>query len=495
MLWAMHRLDFKHPQPLHNTKSLRDLEIELAKSLPPHTLMQRAGLATARLALALTPHAHCVWIACGPGNNGGDGLEAAMHLHSWGKSVVVTRLGDEAFLPTDARQSLERARSAGVVFREAPPQKPDLCIDALLGIGCGRSPQGLMVDWLLTMLSSEVPLLNVDLPSGLNTDTGELYSGLIAKYTAAASQNRLFTLSLLGLKPGQFTNQGRDACGEIWFDDLNAPAPNSTFPPTAQLSGSPALTLAPHTSHKGSFGDVLVVGGDVGMTGAAILAGDAALHAGAGRVYVSLLDPSTPHQDTGRPALMMREWSTLDLKNMTVVCGCGAGDAVKDVVLQMIDGAGRLVLDADALNLIAQDIHLGERIRLRGLGRLPTVLTPHPLEAARLISLTTQAIQTDRMQAAQALANKFACTVLLKGSGSIIATPKELPVINPTGNGRLATAGTGDVLAGLVGARLAQGLTAHDAAVSAAWQHGHLAQTWPEGLALTADRLAQSLSR
>lgn len=499
MLSGMQRLDYTQALPLFNVNRLRALEAELAASLPPHSLMQRAGLAVAQLAMAIAPHARCIWVACGPGNNGGDGLEAALHLHhsgaQWGKSVVVTWLGDEHNMPADARASLARARQAGVVFSSSPPDNTDLCIDALLGIGGTRIPEGTMGDWLALMAQCRAPVLCVDLPSGLCADTGRNSSILIANNSIGLCQKQVFTLTFLGLKPGMFTHQGRDACGEVWCDDLGATRLHGDRSPSAWLAGPPASQAVLHTSHKGSFGDVLVVGGDVSMAGAAILAADAALHGGAGRVYVSLLDPNADQLDRARPALMFRHWAELDLSQLTLVCGCGGGKAIRAVLPRAIAQTAHLVLDADALNHIAADAGLQDMLKARGLAGHATVLTPHPLEAARLLGISTEAVQSDRLGVAQRLADKLACTLVLKGSGTIIASPGCIPVINPTGNARLATAGTGDVLAGLIGARLAQGRSPHDSAMAAVWQHGWAADQWPVGTALTADQLARALTR
>ena len=491
----MHRLDFKHATPIYSAATLRAMEAKLGADLPPHTLMERAGLGVARLALAIAPHSRCIWVACGPGNNGGDGLEAAILLHQWGKAVVVTWLGNEHNMPNDARISLLRARQSQVVFSQEPPEGPDLCIDAFLGIGSSRAPKGQMADWLAAMARSNAVILCVDLPSGLDADTGDFSSIFIANSLIGKSQNRIFTLSLLGMKPGMITNQGRDACGEIWCDDLGASDELNDFTPTAVLAGVQLSRQSLHNSHKGSYGDVLVIGGDVGMAGAAVLAGDAALHAGTGRVYVSVLDPEASLLGSDRPTLMFRNWADLDLSKMSVVIGCGGGEAVKTVLLQAVAHAAHLVLDADALNHITNNPALQNALIVRGQFGRPAVLTPHPLEAARMLGSTSKDVQADRLKAARLLSERFCCTLVLKGSGTVIASPGQLPVINPTGNGRLATAGTGDVLAGLIGARLAQGMCSHDAAIAAVWQHGQAADSWPTNISLTADRLARSLLR
>lgn len=487
-----HLLHFKRSHPLHGVAATRHIEHAAALQWPPHTLMQRAGLAVARLALALAPHARTIWIACGPGNNGGDGLEAAMHLRRWGLDPMVTWLGNAERVPADARASFTRARDAGVRFADEPPllDAGDLCIDALLGIGAARAPEGPMVAWLALMAASPALWLAIDLPSGLNADTGEW----LAQETFSSSTRtpRHHTLSLLTLKPGLFTAHGRDACGTLWFDDLGVP---STEPATAVLNAPPLPAARPHASHKGTWGDVAVVGGEnnaargIAMCGAALLAARAALHGGAGRVYVSLLGDAGPMLDMVAPELMFRRFDALDLQTLTVVCGCGGGDAVAAVLPPVLETASRLVLDADALNAIARDPALQAILASRASRQQATVLTPHPLEAARLLARSAAQVQADRLATAHELAQRFQCAVVLKGSGTVIAAPAQTPCINPTGNARLATAGTGDVLAGMIGARLAAGHDAMSAACEAVWRHGHAADAWPEEIPLTAGKL------
>lgn len=506
------------PHALHDGAATRRIEHAAAAALPPNTLMQRAGLAVARLALAISPHARTVWIACGPGNNGGDGLQAALHLRQWGMNPVVTWLGTPDQAPADARAAWQRAVAAGVALADQPPSNmgpQDLCIDALLGIGATRAPHGRMAEWLARLNSSAAPVLAIDLPTGLDADSGSLNTAVttvsIAASACPSSAGGQFdlehlppqrhTLSLLTLKPGLFTAHGRDACGTVWFDDLGVPATlRDAEPPTALLNAAPPHQQRAHASHKGSFGDVAVIGGEslatrgMGMTGAALLAAVAALHGGAGRVLLSLLDDGETTLIATQPELMLRRFDRLDLQALTVVCGCGGGDAVAGVLPAVLHAAPRLVLDADALNVIAADTALQAALRQRAAAHQATVLTPHPLEAARLLGCTSADVQQQRLRAANQLAKRFACTVVLKGSGSIIAVPGQAPVINPTGNARLATAGTGDVLAGLIGAHLAAGEAAAQAASAAVYRHGLAADRWPAGSTLTAAALAQRIA-
>ncbi len=486
----MHRITPHTIAELFDIAATRRIEQALAATLPAHALMQRAGLAVARLAMAIAPHARTVWIACGPGNNGGDGLEAAAQLQARGWSPVVTFCGDESRLPTDALASLRRARRAGVTFANAAPAQHDLAIDALLGIGATRAPEGVMAEWLHRMRCAPAPLLSVDVPSGLNADTGAVPEAFTTPHpdTTKTGAEARFCLSLLTVKPGLFTAHGRDAAGEVWFDDLDGSTVDER--PAARLAGTPHRRSRAHASHKGTYGDVVVIGGAHGMAGAALLAGSAALHGGAGRVLVGLLDGTAATVDVSQPELMLRDAGSLDLSTATVVCGCGGGDAVRTFLPRVLSTAASLVLDADALNAIASDPGLHQLLEARARRGRPTVLTPHPLEAARLLGLSAAQVQSDRLAAARLLAARFG-VVVLKGSGTVIADSGATPVVNLTGNGRLATAGTGDVLAGLVGAALAAGLTPFDAACEAVWHHGNLADQWPIGVPLTASSLAR----
>ena len=346
------------------------------------------------------------------------------------------------------------------------PSEFDVVVDALFGIGLQRALGPEHARWVQAMQSSGKPIVAVDCPSGLDTDSGQTMEGTV-QATA--------TLSFIGLKPGLFTGQGRDVCGDIWLDPLGT---NATTQPVAELNPAPAPRPRLHASHKGSYGDLAVVGGDEGMLGAALLAARAALHGGAGRVYVAALDPKAPGLDALQPELMFRATHSLDWSQLTVVAGCGGGTRIADWLPALLQNSARLVLDADALNTVAASPALQADLRARAQQRTAsaTVLTPHPLEAARLLHTSTAEVQAQRLQAAQTLADNLQATVVLKGSGTVIAAPDCTARINPTGNARLATGGTGDVLAGMVGAELAAGLPAFEAACAAVYCHGLAAQ-------------------
>ncbi|MBV8620934.1 MAG: NAD(P)H-hydrate dehydratase [Curvibacter sp.] len=500
----MQRIQADRPHPLHSLAATRAHEQAWLQALPAHALMQRAGLAVARLALALAPHARTFWVACGSGNNGGDGLEAAACLRAWGARPIVTWLGSPERASADTRASWQRAVAAGVLFGDEVPDlgPDDLAIDALLGIGLQAReslPDGdpRLQEWVARLNGGPAPVLAVDLPSGLRCDQGG--SALNDSQGRPLLVQARHTLSLLTLKAGLFTAQGRDAAGQVWLAPLDLPPPQA--PALAWLGGPPTPGSRPHASHKGSFGDVAVLGGEglsrrgMGMSGAALLAAQAALHAGAGRVLWAPLERPALSWAPEQPELMLRSPEALDLPQLTVVCGCGAGQSLGPWLMHCLQQAPRLVLDADALNALALDAPAQAALRQRpARGQ---VLTPHPLEAARLLSVLhpgTRAadVQADRLAAAQALARHFQAVVALKGSGTVVASPEHTPVINPTGNARLASAGTGDVLAGWIAARLASGLTAFDAACAAVFEHGRRADEWPPEHPLTALSLARS---
>ncbi len=494
---------------LFDSAASRTIEQAALADAPAHALMERAGLAVARLALSMAPHAQRIWVAAGPGNNGGDGLVAARWLHAAGKSVHVTCIGDTDHLPPDAAHARHQALLAGVVLQEAtdwPTEHQDLVIDALLGLGQRRAPEGAMAAAILALQAHRqrgATALAIDLPTGLCADTGRALGDALVQADA--------TLALLTPKPGLFTSQGRDAAGAVWCDDLGV-APNAAQA-TARLSAradaqaAMAPRLGPlHASHKGRFGDAWVVGGASGMQGAAQLAARAALRAGAGRVYVSWLagdDAVPPSADS--PELMQRPWLDARIASWadqaTVVCGCGGGDEVRKVLPELISRARRLVLDADALNAIAADSALAQQLEARGRRGAATVMTPHPLEAARLLDIDTAVLQADRLHSAQTLADRFGAVVVLKGSGSVVATPAQRPVINSSGNARLATAGTGDVLAGWIGGCWSGHAddnapsTAAQVAIGSAWLHGHAVEQPDTALPLPASLLIDAMAK
>lgn len=499
------RLAPQHREPLHSAAATRQLEAIAQEALPAHELMKRAGHAVARLARAWVPHARRVWVATGPGNNGGDGWVAALHLHRAGvPEVWVTQAGEPTRLPPDAAWARQVALEAGIMVQHHAPESADLIIDALLGLGAAREPEGLLSEQINVIRNSNSPVLCVDLPSALDADTGTCLGPL------PRSAGARLTLSLLTLKPGLFTAHGRDLAGEVWFDDLGVPQTEAEATTACAHwggSGRPPTDrdVHAHASHKGSFGDVAVIGGQgpqadgVGMVGAALLAARAALHGGAGRVFVGLLDGGTSQWDPQAPELMVRRPDRLTepdfLAQATVVAGCGGGQAIAGHLEPVLRLAKRLVLDADALNMLASTPAMRQLVKLRREKGLETVITPHPLEAARLLGGTTAEVMADRLRSANALAHELGVVCVLKGTGTVVASTDEMPWINATGNARLATAGTGDVLAGMLGASLScsPALPLRERVERAVARHGALADSWPTRSALSASRLADAV--
>jgi len=489
-------------QALHGVAATRRIEAAAAASLPDHALMQRAGEAVARVAMALAPAARSAWVLCGPGNNGGDGFEAALWLHRAGWQVHVTELGTPDARPADGVAARDRAVSAGVSIGPGEPGfQARIAIDALLGIGASRAPGSEFLRAIARFNAFAGPRLAVDVPSGLDADRGVVLGEAAVRATD--------TVSLLTMKPGLLTGAGRDHAGRLWLDELGVASVRLANPAdawtVAREDADAARSLRLHASHKGSYGDVLAIGGAPGMTGALALAARAALASGAGRVYACALDPSAPAADPAWPELMHRSmvWAAATGEAaQTVVAGCGGGDRIGEALPWILSRAGRLVLDADALNTIAVDTALQTLLTRRAARGLHTVLTPHPLEAARLLGQeSAAAVQADRIASARALAQRFECTVLLKGSGTVIAAPGQVPAINTTGNARLSTAGSGDVLAGWLAGLWSSMRTddpaaaGFDAARAAAFEHGLAAEDGsPVRRPLTASALLNRLA-
>jgi len=459
---------------LYSVAQVRAIEAAAISSAGPGTLMQRAGAAVARHALTLLPEITTnphVLVAAGPGNNGGDALEAAALLVLRGVKVTIIHHAEESTLTADARAALKRARHSGAVFLDSiPAMSWSLAIDGLFGIGLTRPLEGLYRQLATQLNRLSCPVLAIDVPSGLDADTGNIVgpNGLAVRADE--------TLTFIANKPGLHTLHGRDSAGHIVTDDLGIDP--SLFPqPIARLNVP--LTFADeirprlHASHKGSYGDVHVIGGAEGMAGAVILAARMALMAGAGRVFAGFAGP-VPAYDSLHPELMCRHADDLRADHAAVVIGPGLGMSrhAHDLLGRALSFAPALVIDADALNLIAVEPALQSRLAQR---QAPCLLTPHPLEAARMLGTDVHAVQSDRLSSANALAQRYHATVILKGSGSIIAHPGDTPVINTTGNPALATAGSGDVLAGLCGALLAQGWSVRASALAATWLHGSAA--------------------
>lgn len=465
--------------------------------------MQRAGLAAAECARRmLGDSAKSVLVMAGPGNNGGDAFEAACHLKDWFFRVTVFFNGDAAKLPPDAKRAHAKwvARNGHTIaFPPDPYLKFDLVVDGLFGIGLTRAPVGVYADAIEYANLLGAPILALDVPSGINADTGAFYGkGDRAAICAAR------TITFMALKPGLLMLDGVDCSGEIELADLGVSANIDAVAAgrgADQGAGRSVGTdlfskyLHPRSrnAHKGDMGSVAIIGGASGMTGAALLAGRAALKLGAGRVYCGLVGDGgeagsapNPAFDPDQLELMLRPAGSLFepgfVDSMVVGPGMGHSVEAEDLLWRALAAPAPLVLDADALNLIGHDPALAKAVAGRSA---PTLITPHPGEAARLLGRTIAEVQADRIASALELAKRFNCTALLKGAGSVIALGEAKTAasaagsakggrwfINTSGNPGMASAGMGDVLSGMLGTLLGQGWDAEAAMLGAVHLHG-----------------------
>ncbi len=468
--------------PLFTVEQLRAAEATASEALPAGTLMERAGKAAAQLIDARLKKSggRRIAVVCGGGNNGGDGYVCAAELKTLGYDVACFAIAAAA--PSDAIAAARRWKEVGGPTSSLPSDSHfDAVVDGLLGIGLARPLAGAYLDAVRWINKQDSLVLAMDVPSGLDADRG-CWLGAVPGVEADA------TITFIGATPGLFTGDGSDAAGKVVTEALGV-----SLPPGDGLLSSPAdfarvLERRRRNSHKGEFGNVAVVGGGAGMVGAPLLAARAALRMGAGRVFVDCVGARDVRVDPQQPELMFRDFSSLrDIDAWVIGCGLGA-DAVAVDALERALACVRTacVLDADALNLIATH---PQKFRAP-LERVPSaVLTPHPLEAARLLSISAADVQSDRVGAARRLAQSIGALVVLKGAGSVIAQPDGRYWINPTGGPALATAGTGDVLAGMIGALIGQKFPPMEAVLAAVWLHGAVADEYGGDIGLTASEL------
>jgi len=479
--------------PFFRAADLR--RIEAAAAGQP--LMQRAGLAAAELASAIGIASGApMLILAGPGNNGGDAFVAATRLRQRFFDVRVVFVGAPDKLPPDAAAARQRFVDGGGTTLAAIPADTrwSLIIDGLFGIGLTRTVSepyaGLIAQANALAARDACALLALDCPSGLDADTGARRGA-----TIIASH----TLTFIGSKPGLLTGDGPDCCGEISIAalglDAKALAANAGRSVGRELFAS-YLKPRRRNSHKGTNGNAGILGGAATMVGGAFLAARAALRLGSGRVYLGLLDEHAPPFDAQQPELMLRAPQALLATELSALA-CGPGMGTSRQARLLLEDACRLelplLLDADALNLLAGEGELQVALAARDA---PTLLTPHPAEAARLLDCQVAAVEADRLAAASELASHYRAWVALKGCGTIVAAPDGSRFINTTGNPGLATAGSGDVLSGIVTALLAQGWPPQAALLAGVHLHGAAADALvAQGcgpLGLTAGELIDS---
>lgn len=454
--------------PLFTAADIRAIDRQWADAHPTLSLMDRAGAAAAELAGALASESGApILILAGPGNNGGDALVVARQLSTQGFRVEVVSRADPASLPQDAAHAWASWRErGGTVLADIPPaQRYSLIIDGLFGVGLQRDIGGDAARWIAQANGMNCPKLALDIPSGLDSDSGRI---------RGCALRADHTLTFIGLKPGLFTADGPDYAGQLYLDTLGIdPAALPATPGIAltQRENRHCLPARAQNSHKGLFGHVGIIGGSSGMVGACLIAGRAALQQGAGMVTVGVLDERVAI-DYGEPRLMFAVPGNLVDAHLSVLAiGPGLGQSTRAHALLQTALAAPcpLVLDADALNLLAIDPELISQTARRSH---LTLLTPHPGEAARLLGVTVAEIQANRIGAAQRLSTQYHAHVALKGAGTVVAHPDGRYAINTSGGPWLAQAGSGDRLTGMVGALLGQGMAAGDALEAAVWLHG-----------------------
>jgi hydroxyethylthiazole kinase-like uncharacterized protein yjeF len=441
-------------------------------------LMERAGARTFDTARMAFPAARKYLVFCGGGNNGGDGYIVARLALQAGLEALVCALKDPADLRGDAAIAAERWRQAGGVVQFWPPDGNatfDLVIDALLGTGLDREPEGDYAAAIDFMNKSGKAVVAVDIPSGLNADTG------VALGRAVEADS---TVTFIGCKRGLYTADGPDHAGDVTFHDLETPqSVRDSEPDYGTLIQESLLgELLParrRNSHKGSYGWMLGVGGNRGMSGAVRLAGEAALRSGAGKVTLATRSEHAALVNLGCPELMVRgveearQLQTLLGQVDVVVTGIGLGQTnwSEDMLLACMGSTVPVVIDADGLNLLARLTSESAEPESTEPALNQRIITPHPAEAGRLLNCGSHEIQSDRVGAALRLAGRYRAVVVLKGCGTVVAEPSGRYAICPFGNPGMATAGTGDVLAGVIGAMVAQGLEPWHAAMAGVLAH------------------------
>jgi NAD(P)H-hydrate epimerase len=456
------------PTALYSAAQVRDLDARLiAAGAPGYELMQRAAHAAWRALRQRWPNARQLTVLAGRGNNAGDGYLLAILAARGGLDVRVLAVGDPARLHGDAATAHAEALRAGVVVEPWHADAPltGVLVDALLGTGLQGEVRQPVAAVIAAMNASGLPILAVDIPSGLCADSGRALGCVV---------HAQLTVTFIGLKFGLFSGIGPDVVGELIFDDLQADTTLVADTPwlAQRLAGPVVPRLAPRrpSDHKGRFGHLLVVAGEHGTGGAGLLAAEMALRSGAGLVSLATRPENTTAALARCPEVMAAGLSSANqllpllarASHLVVGPGLGQGAWGRSLLSALSSCAKPQVWDADALNLLAA-----------GTVRLPAgaLLTPHPGEAARLLGIDTPAVQADRRTAALELARRYDAVVVLKGAGSLIAAPDGRLMLCDQGHPAMASAGLGDVLAGLLGALRAQGLEAFEAACLGVWLH------------------------
>jgi hydroxyethylthiazole kinase-like uncharacterized protein yjeF len=443
------------PTYIHTAAQVRALDrAAIEAGTPGYDLMRRAGASAFECMRHAWPTANRIVVVCGSGNNAGDGYVFARLARAAGLDVVTIALFAPANLQSDAAIAWQDFATDGGTLTEWPNaelQKADVIVDAIFGTGLTRALDGRLAACVHAMNDAGVPILALDIPSGLHADTGSAMGEAV---------HATRTIAFVGLKVGFFVGVGPDHVGELEFDSLGVPDRGEQVAALRISESWLANTLPPRakTAHKGSNGHVLIVGGGRGMAGAAHLAGEAALRSGAGLVTVATRAENIAAIVSERPELIVRGVESRDALMPLIAAadviavgpGLGQDEWARTMFESVLVANKPIVIDADALNLLAQSPHR------RSQGRGDWIMTPHPGEAARLLGVTTAEIQADRLAAAESIARRYGAIVVLKGAGSIVMREQDPPHICAAGNPGMATAGMGDVLTGVLAALQAQ---------------------------------------
>lgn len=456
--------------PLFMAADVRVGERQWLDAHPDDGLMEQAGAAAAELAGTLASESgDPILILAGPGNNGGDAMVAARRLTGQGCRVHVVSRANPADLPPDAARAWAAWRESGgtVLADIVPSQRYSLVIDGLFGMGLTRDVEGEDARWIAQTNKFVCPKLALDVPSGLDSDNGQI---------RGCAFRADHTLTFIGLKPGLLTADGPDYAGTVHLDRLGVDPsmlPESQGYALTQMESRHRMPTRARNSHKGQYGHVGIIGGSNGMVGACLIAGRAALQQGAGSVTLGVLDERIV-VDYGDPRLMFAAPENLATTRLTVLAigpGLGQSPRAHALLETCLAASCPLLLDADALSLLASDPELARQAAARSH---PTLLTPHPGEAARLLGVMVREIQANRIELARDLSLRYRAEVALKGVGTVIAHPDGRYAINTSGGPWLAQAGSGDRLTGMVAALSGQGMAAGDALEAAVWQHGRM---------------------
>lgn len=464
---------------LFSATEIRAIEAAHAKKSPKDALMLRAGAAVAALAgqIVKKKRGANILVLAGPGNNGGDAWVAAAKLKAAGHRLTVLEpLAQKKADPSANTATVAYRKAKGIITTKFPgDDQYDLIIDGLFGIGLQRPAEGVFAEIIARANSNadryHTPILSIDVPSGLSSDTGVALGATISAD---------FTLTFLGAKPGLYTADGTDVAGEIHVDTLGVAATATGGALLKRENIAPLIPKRRSNSHKGSFGNVGIIGGASGMAGAAVLAARAALHMGPGKVFLGLVTKDSPGFDPINPEIMVRTADELVTDNsmtaLAIGMGLGTDKTAPRLLTAAMAGAVPMLLDADALTLLCANpsIHAALQARMAGSPQqaLSLVFTPHPGEAARLLGVQTREVQSDRVIAAKSIAAKYNVLAVLKGAGTVIAAPDGRYWINTSGNPGMASGGMGDALSGMIAAFMAQGLNTLDAAKLGVFLHG-----------------------